>query len=184
MSVLKIVQTKSLIGSLSSHQVTIRTLGLRKISHEIYQTDTPQMRGMLHQIGHLIQWELVDVKPVETRVKTKGYKVIKGSISGKKPVVKKAKTTKVEPKAEMVKAKKETDVKAPQKKVTVSDNKTIKSKSKQKITTKAEKTADTKVTKTATKKPVSTKKSTKTETITKKAVKKTSTTAKKDKTNE
>lgn len=51
----KITQTKSKIGSNKSQLDTLRSLGLRKIGQTVEVNETPQTRGMLHKVRHLIQ---------------------------------------------------------------------------------------------------------------------------------
>ena len=35
----------------------MRALGLRRINHSVIHNDTPQIRGMLHQVGYLVEIE-------------------------------------------------------------------------------------------------------------------------------
>ena len=60
MSLLKITQTKSVIGSKEGHKRTVRALGLRRIREEKVHEDTPQVRGMIHKVRHLIKVEEVE----------------------------------------------------------------------------------------------------------------------------
>lgn len=60
MSPLKVTQTKSVIGSLENHKRTIRALGLKRIRDEKVHRDTPQIRGMIHKVRHLVRVEEVD----------------------------------------------------------------------------------------------------------------------------
>ena len=60
MSPLKVTQTKSVIGSLEGHKKTIRALGLKRIRDSRVHRDTPQIRGMIHKVQHLIRVEEVD----------------------------------------------------------------------------------------------------------------------------
>ncbi len=57
MKQLKITQTKSLIGHKAGHRRTIRALGLRRINHSVVQDDTPQIRGMIHQVQYMVSVE-------------------------------------------------------------------------------------------------------------------------------
>jgi large subunit ribosomal protein L30 len=59
-SLLKITQTKSVIGSKEGHKRTVRALGLRRIRDEKVHEDTPQVRGMIHKVRHLIKVEEVE----------------------------------------------------------------------------------------------------------------------------
>ena len=60
MSPLKITQTKSVIGSLGKHKKTIRALGLKRIRGSRTHADTPQIRGMVHKVRHLVKVEEVE----------------------------------------------------------------------------------------------------------------------------
>jgi large subunit ribosomal protein L30 len=54
---LKVTQFKSKLGSDKSQLDTLRSIGLRKIGHVVEVKDTPQMRGMLHKVRHLVEVE-------------------------------------------------------------------------------------------------------------------------------
>ena len=60
MSPLKVTQTKSVIGSKEGHKRTVRALGLRRIRDERVHEDTPQVRGMIHKVRHLVKVEEVE----------------------------------------------------------------------------------------------------------------------------
>jgi large subunit ribosomal protein L30 len=60
MSPLKITQRKSVIGSKEGHKRTIRALGLRRIRDEKVHGDTPQIRGMINKVRHLVEVEEVE----------------------------------------------------------------------------------------------------------------------------
>jgi large subunit ribosomal protein L30 len=60
MSPLKVTQTKSVIGALENHKRTIRALGLKRIRDSRVHRDTPQIRGMIHKVRHLIEVEEVE----------------------------------------------------------------------------------------------------------------------------
>jgi large subunit ribosomal protein L30 len=51
----KVTQIKSKNGSNQKQLDTLRSLGLRKIGHTVEVQDTPQARGMLHRVRHLIK---------------------------------------------------------------------------------------------------------------------------------
>ncbi len=55
MSTLTVTQRKSRNGSDKSQLDTLRSIGLRRIGHEVQVSDSPQMRGMLHKVRHLIE---------------------------------------------------------------------------------------------------------------------------------
>jgi large subunit ribosomal protein L30 len=52
---LRITQVRSTIGQSDRHLGTLRALGLGKIGRSVEQADTPQLRGMLRQVGHLVR---------------------------------------------------------------------------------------------------------------------------------
>lgn len=55
MTKLRITQVRSTIGQSDRHLGTLRALGLGKIGRSVEQADTPQLRGMLRQVGHLVR---------------------------------------------------------------------------------------------------------------------------------
>ena len=57
MSVLIVKQMRSRIGSDKRQLATLRSLGLRRIGHTVEVKDTPQARGMLHAVRHLVSIE-------------------------------------------------------------------------------------------------------------------------------
>jgi large subunit ribosomal protein L30 len=57
MSTLRITQRKSRNGSDKRQIDTLRSLGLRRINHTVEQADSPQIRGMLHKVRHLVEVE-------------------------------------------------------------------------------------------------------------------------------
>ena len=54
---LKITLVKSTIGRKADQIATVKALGLKKIRDVVEQNDTPQMRGMLNKVSHLITVE-------------------------------------------------------------------------------------------------------------------------------
>jgi len=52
---LKVKQLKSKNGSDKRQLDTLRSIGLRRIGHTVEVDDTPQMRGMLHKVRHLVE---------------------------------------------------------------------------------------------------------------------------------
>ena len=54
MSSLAITQVKSANGTNERQKATLRTLGLRKIGHTVERPDSPQLRGLVHAVRHLI----------------------------------------------------------------------------------------------------------------------------------
>jgi large subunit ribosomal protein L30 len=54
MSTYLIKQVRSANGTNAKQRDTLRSLGLRKIGHTVEKQDSPQLRGMLHAVRHLI----------------------------------------------------------------------------------------------------------------------------------
>ena len=55
MSTLRVTQLKSRNGCDQRQLDTLRSLGLRRINHTVEHRDTPQIRGMLHKVRHLVE---------------------------------------------------------------------------------------------------------------------------------
>jgi large subunit ribosomal protein L30 len=56
-SALRVTQRKSRNGSDQRQIATLRSLGLRRIGQTVEVSDTPQIRGMLHKVRHLVEVE-------------------------------------------------------------------------------------------------------------------------------
>lgn len=54
---LKITLVKSFIGRPGDQRATVKTLGLGKLNSSVVQNDTPQIRGMIRKVQHLIKVE-------------------------------------------------------------------------------------------------------------------------------
>jgi large subunit ribosomal protein L30 len=54
MSTYVIKQVRSANGTNARQRDTLRSLGLRKIGQSVEREDSPQLRGMLHAVRHLI----------------------------------------------------------------------------------------------------------------------------------
>jgi len=54
---LKITQLKSTIGSPPKHKRTMKAIGFHRCYETLIKEDTPQLRGMLHQVRHLVTVE-------------------------------------------------------------------------------------------------------------------------------
>jgi large subunit ribosomal protein L30 len=52
---MKVEQIKSKNGSTQRQLDTLRSLGLRRIGQVVEVNDTPQSRGMVHRIRHLVK---------------------------------------------------------------------------------------------------------------------------------
>ena len=51
---LKIRWTKSASGHKKDQRDTVRALGLRRLQHTVEHDDTPQIRGMVFKVRHLV----------------------------------------------------------------------------------------------------------------------------------
>ena len=56
---LKITQVRSVIGRPQKHRRIVRALGLRRNQTSVVQRDTPQIRGMVAKVCHLVTVEEV-----------------------------------------------------------------------------------------------------------------------------
>jgi len=56
---LKITQTRSIIDRLEAQKRTIRALGLGRPHRSVIKNDTPQIRGMIRRVVHLVKVEEV-----------------------------------------------------------------------------------------------------------------------------
>jgi large subunit ribosomal protein L30 len=54
---LAITQVRSLSGRPAKHRRTMEALGFRKHQQTIVHQDNPAIRGMLHQVRHLVEVE-------------------------------------------------------------------------------------------------------------------------------
>jgi large subunit ribosomal protein L30 len=54
-SSVKITQVRSTIGQSERHEGTLRALGLGKIGRSAEHEDTPELRGKLRQVNHLVR---------------------------------------------------------------------------------------------------------------------------------
>ena len=54
---LTITLVKSTIGFNKTQAKTVQGLGLRRINHSVELTDTPETRGMIHKVRHLVTVE-------------------------------------------------------------------------------------------------------------------------------
>jgi len=52
---LKVKLIKSIIGRKDDQIATVRALGLKKINSEVEHNDTPQIRGMIQKVIHLVE---------------------------------------------------------------------------------------------------------------------------------
>jgi large subunit ribosomal protein L30 len=54
---IRVTQRRSRNGADKRQLDTLRSLGLRRINHTVEVSDTPQIRGMLHKVRHLVEVE-------------------------------------------------------------------------------------------------------------------------------
>ena len=52
---LKITLVRSPIGSRQQHKETVRSLGLRRLNQIVERPATPQVRGMVRAVRHLVE---------------------------------------------------------------------------------------------------------------------------------
>jgi large subunit ribosomal protein L30 len=55
--IVRITLLRSPIGETYHHKATIRALGLKQIRQTVEQADTPQLRGMLAKVNHMVKVE-------------------------------------------------------------------------------------------------------------------------------
>jgi large subunit ribosomal protein L30 len=54
-SSLKVTQRRSRNGANKQQRETLRSLGLRRIGQQVQHDDTPQIRGMIRRVRHLVE---------------------------------------------------------------------------------------------------------------------------------
>jgi len=54
---LRIRQIKSASGHRADQAETVRALGIRRLQHVVEHDDTPQIRGMIFKVRHLVEVE-------------------------------------------------------------------------------------------------------------------------------
>lgn len=59
----RVTYRKSAIGYPRDQKATVCALGLKKLNHTVEHVDTPQLRGMIHKVRHLVA---VDGVPADT----------------------------------------------------------------------------------------------------------------------
>ena len=55
MSTLTVTQRRSKNGTNAKQLDTLRSLGLRRIGQTVEVSDSPQIRGMIHKVRHLVE---------------------------------------------------------------------------------------------------------------------------------
>jgi len=53
----KVTLVKSPIGFKDNQEQVVKGLGLRRIRHTVELKDTPETRGMIHKVRHLVEIE-------------------------------------------------------------------------------------------------------------------------------
>lgn len=57
MAKLKVTLIRSIIGSSETQRATVKTLGLGRVNSFSELNDTPQIRGMIRKVEHLVKVE-------------------------------------------------------------------------------------------------------------------------------
>ena len=57
MANLKVTLVKSTIGAIPKHRKTVEALGLKKLNKTVEMPDNASVRGMIHQVQHLVKVE-------------------------------------------------------------------------------------------------------------------------------
>jgi large subunit ribosomal protein L30 len=52
---IKVTLMKSPIGFAANQAIVVRSMGLRRIRHTVELKDTPDARGMIHKVRHLVE---------------------------------------------------------------------------------------------------------------------------------
>lgn len=55
LAMIKIKLVKSKIGRIEKQKRTVEALGLRKIGQIVEKQDTPQIRGMIEKVKHMVE---------------------------------------------------------------------------------------------------------------------------------
>ncbi len=53
---------RSPFGAIPKHRKTVKAMGLRKLNKTVVMPDNPAVRGMIHQVQHLVKVEEVQVE--------------------------------------------------------------------------------------------------------------------------
>jgi len=57
---LKLTQVRSVIGRRKNQKLTMQALGIRKRGRSVVHEDSPEVRGMVNTVKHLLEVEEVD----------------------------------------------------------------------------------------------------------------------------
>ena len=55
-----IIQRRSAIGRARNQKSTIQALGIKRLHHLVVHEDSPQIRGMIRKIEHLVEVKEID----------------------------------------------------------------------------------------------------------------------------
>lgn len=61
---LKITLINSAIGSNEKQKATLKALGLRKLNHTVVKDNSPEIRGMVEKLKHLLTVETLEAEEV------------------------------------------------------------------------------------------------------------------------
>jgi len=56
---LRITLVRSPLGNTQRHKDTVRALGLHRMHQTVEQLDSPQVRGMLAKVAHMVKVEVI-----------------------------------------------------------------------------------------------------------------------------
>ena len=121
---LKVTLSKSMIGAVPKNRKTVNALGLRKIGQSNTFEDTASIRGMIHQVKHLLTVEVVEDQPIVRRRRGNGAQATAKPAAKKAP----AKKESVKTEANAEEKPKAAAKKAPAKKATTTKKTTKKDK--------------------------------------------------------
>ena len=54
---IKITQVRSAIGRQENQKLTLKALGIRKMNQTVVHDETPQIKGMVRTVSHLVKVE-------------------------------------------------------------------------------------------------------------------------------
>ena len=57
---LRVTQTRSTIDRNKKQKLTMVALGIRKMNQTVEHNDTPQIRGMIRRVNHLVKVEEIE----------------------------------------------------------------------------------------------------------------------------
>lgn len=66
---IKVTLVRSIIGYTQDQRATVRALGLHRTHSSAYHWETPQIRGMVNKISHLLKVEEISPEELETLIR-------------------------------------------------------------------------------------------------------------------